>query len=127
VAFWRSSATRLKPAWGAGIESFLKIHLGKVAENSVWVFLGDVADKIAGVRSGVRLVSEKMRSHAERCLAYDQYNSMYLLRIGGSMRKDAVRCGGAKITFRVRCIQPGSATSPRYNSSFFNELMFGFA
>ena len=28
------------------------------------------------------------------------------------MRKYAVRCGGAKITFRVRCIQPGSATSP---------------
>jgi hypothetical protein len=23
-----------------------------------------------------------------------------------------VRCGGARITFRVRCIQPGSATSP---------------
>ena len=83
----------------------------------VWVFVGHVAEKIAGVRSGVRLVSEKMRSHAARCLACDQYNLFDLLVIDSHMRKYAVRCGGAKITFRVRCIQPGSATSPRCNSS----------
>jgi hypothetical protein len=78
----------------------------------VWVFVGHVAEKIAGVRSGVRLVSKTVRSHAALCLACDQYNLFNLLRIGGSMRKDAVWCGGAKITFRVRCIQPSSATSP---------------
>jgi hypothetical protein len=94
------------------MESFRETCLGKVADNFVWVYLGDMAEKIAGVRSGVRLVSEKMRSHAELCLACDQYKLMCLLMIGGSMRKYAVRCGWAKITFRVRCIQPGSATSP---------------
>jgi hypothetical protein len=68
-ALRRSSATRLKPAWREGIESFWKTRLGEVAEKFVWVFLGDVAEKLAGVRSGVRSVSRKVRSHAELCLA----------------------------------------------------------
>ena len=41
-----------------------------------WVYLGILAEKIAGVRSGVRLVSGKVRSHAELCPACDQYKSM---------------------------------------------------
>jgi hypothetical protein len=71
-----SSATQLKPAWIQGISMSRKTRLGKVAEKAVWVYLGEVAEKIAGVRSGVRLVLESVRSHAARCLACDQYNLM---------------------------------------------------
>jgi hypothetical protein len=71
-----SSATTLKSAWRAGMERFQKICLGKSGGGFVWVCLGDVAEKIAGVRSGVRLDSGKVRSHAAQCLACDQYKSM---------------------------------------------------
>jgi hypothetical protein len=48
-ALRRSSATRLKPAWRAAIESFRKTCLGKSGGEFVWVFLGDVAEKIAAI------------------------------------------------------------------------------
>ena len=56
------------------MEGFRENCLGKVANKFVWVYLGDLAEKSAGVRSGVRCVSGKVRSHAELCLACDQYN-----------------------------------------------------
>jgi hypothetical protein len=58
------------------MERFQKICLGNSGGDFVWVYLGILAETIAGVRSGVRLVSGKVRSHAELCLACDQYNSM---------------------------------------------------
>jgi len=51
-----------------------------------------------------------------------QYNSSYSYKIGGQVRKCAVLCGKAKMTFRVRCIQPGSATSPRMEHSVAVQL-----
>jgi hypothetical protein len=49
------------------------------------VFLGDVAEKIAGVRSGVRLDSGKVRSHAELFL--------YRSTGGGGQRQYAGKFG----------------------------------
>lgn len=44
----------------------------------VWVIMDILAEKFSGVRSGVRLFSKKVRSHAALCLARDQYKLDHL-------------------------------------------------
>jgi len=81
--------------------------------------MGILAEKSAGVRSGVRFVPEPVRLDSEGCVHGRKYNSSYCKKIDGSVRESAVRCGGGKITFRVRCIQPGSATYPLIRSVIY--------
>jgi hypothetical protein len=84
----------------------------------VWVSVGILADKIAGVRSGVRFVPETVRLDSEGAFTADQYDSSYSYKIWCQVGKSAARCGEAKFTFRVRCLQ--SALRPsgtRYPSS----------
>ena len=81
---------------------------GPIVRDRYW----SMAEKFSGVRSGVRSVCGKVLSHAARCLAGNQYNSMYLIWIYRRVRPSAEECEKGEFTFRVRCIQPGSATSP---------------
>jgi hypothetical protein len=59
------------------------------------------------------------RSYAAPCGTDTVYIKLIVMGLCGLMRGSAVRCGGAKITFRVRCIQPGSATYPLIRSVIY--------
>ena len=74
--------------------------------------MGFVAETFAGVRYSVRSICENMRCHAMRFFTRNRCNLFILNLICGSVRLVAIGCRGRKLTFRVRCIQPGSATSP---------------
>jgi hypothetical protein len=83
----------------------------RVAE-SVWVCLGILVEDFAGRRFSHQSSPFLERSRAAPCGTDIVYIKLIVMGLCGLMRGSAVRCGGLKITFRVRCIQPGSATSP---------------
>jgi hypothetical protein len=85
--------------------------LHQVAE-SVWVCLGILVEQFAGRRFSHQSPPFWMRSIAAPCGTDIVYIKLIVMCLCRLMRGSAVRCGGDKITFRVRCIQPGSATSP---------------
>lgn len=67
----------------------------------------------SGVRSGVPLVSILVRNGAFGGRERGGYISPGMTLLCAAVRLGAATCKTPKITFRVRCIQPGSATSPR--------------
>ena len=93
---------------------------------SVWVCLGILVEDFAGRRFSHQSSPFRERPYATPCAIDMVYTELIVIGLCGFVRGSAMRCGGAKITFRVRCIQPGSATSPRCNSFNLNELMFWF-
>ena len=88
------------------------VDFDRVAE-SVWVCLGILVEEFAGRRFSHQSSPFWERSNAAPCGTDIIYIKLIVIGLFGLMRGSAGRCGGAKITFRVRCIQPGSATSPQ--------------
>jgi hypothetical protein len=78
----------------------------------VWVKLGFLVEQTSGRRFSHQSSPFLERSSAAPCGTDIVYIKLIVIGLCGRMRGSAVECGTRKITFRVRCIQPGSATSP---------------
>jgi hypothetical protein len=89
----------------------------------VWVKLGILVEQTSGRRFSHQSSPFLERSSAAPCGTDIVYIKLIVMALCGRMRYGAVECGMRKITFRVRCIQPGSATSPRVNFICFCYLI----
>jgi hypothetical protein len=91
------------------------IRVVRKLRHFVWVKLGFLVEETSGRRFSHQSSPFLERSSAAPCGIELVYIKLIVMALCGMMRYGAVECGMRKITFRVRCIQPGSATSPSFN------------